>query len=189
MFFHASQTPDIKILEPRISNHGTPLVYFSSKRENVLVYLSNAVEKYCRETGFAYDGIWKKWGSYGFTREGLLRLEEYYPDATRKTYQGVSGYIYRIENVPDAVALSDIPDAFTASSPTVVTGCEFVPDAYEAIMEAVAQGKITHVTYDKLSPKMYEWIKKTIISEYREAASHPEYRHFLKNNFPTWILP
>ena len=35
-FFHASQTKNIKILKPNISNHNIPLIYFSDKRENVL---------------------------------------------------------------------------------------------------------------------------------------------------------
>lgn len=42
-FFHASQTKNIKILKPNISNHNIPLIYFSDKRENVLVYLSNDI--------------------------------------------------------------------------------------------------------------------------------------------------
>ena len=37
-FFHASQTKNIKILKPNISNHNIPLIYFSDKRVNVLVY-------------------------------------------------------------------------------------------------------------------------------------------------------
>ena len=49
MYYHASKTAGLVCLEPRVSNHGIPLVYLSSKRENVLVYLSNAVEKFCRE--------------------------------------------------------------------------------------------------------------------------------------------
>ena len=51
-FFHASQTKNIKILKPNISNHNIPLIYFSDKRENVLVYLSNAIEKFCKEKHF-----------------------------------------------------------------------------------------------------------------------------------------
>ena len=50
MYFHASPIEGIKILKPQISEHGVPLIYFSKKRENVLVYLSNAIEKYCKET-------------------------------------------------------------------------------------------------------------------------------------------
>ncbi|MBP5169834.1 MAG: hypothetical protein ILP14_11635, partial [Oscillospiraceae bacterium] len=99
MFFHASPVKGIVQLEPRVSNHGVPLIYFSKKRENVLVYLSNAIEKYCKETGFEYDGQWHKWGPYGFTEEGIQRLDEYYPNALENTYKGVSGYIYSAEKI------------------------------------------------------------------------------------------
>ena len=53
MLYHASPIGGLTELRPHISNHGIPLLYFSQKRENTFVYLSNAVEKYCRETGFA----------------------------------------------------------------------------------------------------------------------------------------
>ena len=48
MYYHASSVQGITRLEPRVSNHGIPLIYFSTKRENTLVYLSNSLEKYCR---------------------------------------------------------------------------------------------------------------------------------------------
>lgn len=73
MLYHASPFPNIKTLTPHPSNHGKPLIYLSSKRENVLVYLSNAVEKCCREHGFSHSGSYHKWASYGFNREGLLQ--------------------------------------------------------------------------------------------------------------------
>ena len=90
VYYHASQIKGIKVLEPRVSNHGIPLLYFSKKRENVLVYLCNAVERYCRETGFLHDGPYMKWGPYGFEKDGRQRIEEYYPDMLKTTYQGVS---------------------------------------------------------------------------------------------------
>ncbi|MDY4669895.1 MAG: hypothetical protein SO415_07875 [Oliverpabstia sp.] len=86
MYYHASAVGNLSELQPRISNHGIPLIYFSKKRENVLVYLSNAVEKYCKETGFAYTGTWKKWGPYGFDPDGIIRLEEYYPGCLRSYF-------------------------------------------------------------------------------------------------------
>ena len=70
MYYHASPIKGIKVLEPRISNHNIPLVYFSTKRENTFVYLSNAVEKLCKEKGFIYEGVWSKWGPYGFDSQG-----------------------------------------------------------------------------------------------------------------------
>ena len=187
MYYHASSEGNIRELQPRISNHGIPLIYFSTKRENVLVYLSNAIEKYCRETGFAFHGKWQKWGPYGFNAEGILNLEEYYPDALIKTYKGVSGYIYSAEQVTDSGFQIQIPDAVTSSLPVTVTGIEFVPDACEAILQAEKQSLITIVRYGEMSERMRQWNRKTILEVYENASDHPEYRHFLKGNFPDII--
>ncbi len=183
MYYHASSVGGITQLEPRISNHGIPLIYFSRKRENVLVYLSNAVEKYCKETGFAYEGRWQKWGPYGFDKNGILRIEEYYPDALEKTYQGVSGYIYSAETVVDSGFELQIPDAVTSSLPVKVTGVEYIEDAYEAILEAERKNLISVMRYEEMPEKMKEWNRRTSMEEYRNAAEHPEYRHFLTGNF------
>ena len=184
MFYHASPIKGIVQLEPRISNHGIPLIYFSKKRENVLVYLSNAVEKYCKETGFAYEGTWQKWGPYGFTKDGMLCLEEYYPNALVSTYKGVSGYIYSTETIVDSGFQVNIPDAATSSLPVPVTGVEFVPDAYEAILQAEKEGLIVIRRYEEMTDKKKEWNTRTIREEYQSAADHPEYRHFLRGCFP-----
>ena len=187
MFYHASPVKGITCLEPRISNHGIPLIYFSRKRENVLVYLSNAIEKYCRETGFEYDGKWQKWGSYGFDKDGRLRLEEYYENARISTYKGVSGYIYSAEEITDSGFAVNIPDAIASSAPVRVSAVEFVPDAYEAILQAEREGLITILRYEEMPDRMREWNEKTIREEYEGASDRPEYRHFLRGNFPNII--
>ena len=187
MYYHASSTKDIKVLEPRVSNHGIPLIYFSKKRENILVYLSNAIEKYCKETGFEYEGIWQKWGPYGFEDNGIIRLEEYYPNALEKTYKGVSGYIYSVCNVIEADIDIKIPDTVSTSLPVEVESVEYIEDAYEAILQAEKDGLITIMRYEEMTQKMKEWNIKTIKEEYENAIDHPEYRHFLKGNFPDII--
>ena len=184
MFYHASPVKGIVKLEPRVSNHGVPLIYFSRKRENVLVYLSNAIEKYCRETGFACDGPWHKWGPYGFTEEGIQRLAEYYPNALESTYKGVSGYIYSAEEITDSGFQVQIPDAAASGLPVPVTGVEFVPDAYEAILQAEKDGLIVIRRYEEMTDKVKAWNERTIREEYQSAADHPEYRHFLRGCFP-----
>ena len=184
MFYHASPIKGIVQLEPRISNHGIPLIYFSKKRENVLVYLSNAVEKYCKETGFAYEGTWQKWGPYGFTKDGMLCLEEYYPNALVSTYKGVYGYIYSTETIVDSGFQVNIPDAATSSLPVPVTGVEYVPDAYEAILQAEKEGLIVIRRYEEMTDKKKTWNTRTIREEYQSVADHPEYRHFLRGCFP-----
>ena len=184
MYFHASSTKGIEILEPRISNHGVPFIYFSTKRENVLVYLSNAVEKYCKETGFHYSGKWTKWGPYGFNKDGTQRIEEYYPNALIDTYKGVSGYIYAVQEITVSDFQLQIPDAAATSEPTPVKYCEFVPDAYEAILAAEKEGLITIRRYEDNSIAQLEWIERTIQEEYKESVNQPEYRHFIETKFP-----
>lgn len=56
MYYHASATGGIQYLKPQISNHKIPLVYFSLKRENALIYLSNAVERKTAAIPLALDG-------------------------------------------------------------------------------------------------------------------------------------
>lgn len=186
MYYHASPVKGINILEPRISNHGFPRVYLSKKRENTLVYLSNAVEKYCKETGFSCQGPWPKWGSYGF-HEGLVRLDEYWPDALEDTYKGVSGYIYSAETVPGLQSLGDIPEAFFTDEPVPASGCEYVPDALEAILAAADKGLIIIRRYEELPENMLQWIECTVKQEYEAEGCSPTYRHFLMGKFPEII--
>ncbi len=184
MYYDASPVAGITRLEPHVSNHGVSLVYFSRKRENVLVYLSNAVEKYCRETGFAHSGPYVKWGPYGFTKDGIQRLGEYYPNALSDTYKGVSAYIYRAGQVTDSGFAVGIPDAVTSSEPMEMSGVEFVPDAYEAILQAERKGRLILERYEDMPEKQHVWLCKTIRREYETSGDHPDYRHFLQGKFP-----
>ena len=183
MYFHASNVPDIKELIPNISNHKKPLVYLSTKRENTLVYLSNAVEKHCKECGFKHEGTYYKWASYGFTKEGILELEEYWPNAIEETYAGVAGYIYSTEETPNMEILKDIPFAVTSNLPVPVQKCEYVPDAYEALKEAADKGLIIIRRYSENSEQMMTWLKRCIKSEYAKAEEFPEYKVFLEAKF------
>ena len=184
MLFHASQTPEIETLEPRTSNEGVPRIYFSDKRENVLVYLSNAVEKTCRRDGFVHTGKWQKWATYGFTKDGLLHFSEYYENALTDTYAGVPGYIYTVESSDSVIPFKKICNCFYAETPQPVAACEFVPDALEALLKAEREGKIVITRYEELSPRKLDWIRKTTFDEYRNAADAPDYRYFLKKKYP-----
>lgn len=182
MYYHASQTAGIQTLEPRISNHGVSLIYFSKKRENVLVYLSNSIEKHCKDTGYVHSGTWTKWGPYGF-QSGILELSEYYPNALLETYQGVSGYIYHADFIQETAQDIAIPDAAVSSVPVPVDGVEFIADAYEAILDAERRELISVVRYENLSERTLAWIRKTMLEEYAQAENQPEYRYFLKSKF------
>ena len=182
MLYHASQTPGIQTREPRISNDGMPRIYFSDKRENVLVYLSNAIEKTCREDGFVHSGRWQKWASYGFSKDGRLRFEEYYENALEETYKGVSGYIYTVAEADTMKPYPNIRNAYFAETPVPIVSCEYIPDALTEMLEAERAGKIVITRYAELSDKMREWLYRTTFDEYRDAP--PDYRYFLEKKFP-----
>ena len=183
MYYHASNIANIKELIPAISTHKKPLVYMTSKRENTLVYLSNAVEKYCKEIGFEHSGKYYKWGSYGFTKDGILELQEYWPNAVVDTYSGVSGYIYSAEKVISAENMKEIPFAVTSAEPVQVSACEYVPDAYEALKEAAVKGLIVIKRYSEISEQMLAWIERCIKEEYKRADEIPDYKVFLEGKF------
>lgn len=183
-FFHASQTKNIKILKPNISNHNIPLIYFSDKRKNVLVYLSNAIEKFCKEKHFKFEGFWHKWGPYGFDKDGRLCLEEYYPNALKETYSGVKGYIYSCDSISTYKELNiQIPNAYISDRPTKVEHCEYVSDAYYEIIKAEQEGLITICRYDEFIKKRKEWLQKTIRDEFANSLLAPDYRFSLENKF------
>ncbi len=125
-----------------------------------MVYLSNAIEKYCHEIGYKHSGVYKKWGSYGFTRDGILQLDEYYPNATVETYKGVSGFCLLTDKISRCEKLAEIPYTVISENPVSVDHCEFIPDAYEALLEAAEQGKIILTKYENNSREKLNWIKK-----------------------------
>ena len=184
--YHASPIGGIETLEPRISNHGIPRVYFSEKRENTLVYLSNAIEKFCRETAFPYSGSWRKWGSYGFTADQRFQFQEYYPHALEETYRGVSGYVYTVVLEDGILPLEGIPGAYYSSEPVKVVGCEKVEDAYAAFMEAYRDHLIDICHYESWTAKQLDGIRSMMQSEYEQPDISSDYKYFLENKF-SWL--
>lgn len=142
VLYHASRVPNLTKLEPRISNHGTPLVYLADKRASVLVYLSNPVERHCKRIGFAHKGSFYKFASYGFSPDG---------------------------------------------KPVQVMEAEFVPDAYEAILQAEREGTILIRRYQEHSPEKIGWIAKMAKAEYQKSEKYPEYRVFLRAKFSEYL--
>lgn len=185
MFYHASNIKDLKVLKPHVSDHGKSWVYFSTKKENVLVYLSNAVEKHIKEKHNRPLKEYAKWASYGITDAGLVRIEEYYPNAMKETFKGASGYIYMTTKLNNAEPLRGIQDVFVTQEEVCVESVEYIEDAYEEIMRAAKQGKIEIAKFEDLSEKKLAWIERTILNEYQNTTNE-DYKEFLIDKFE-WL--
>ena len=161
--------------------HGKSMVYFSSKRENVLVYLSNAVEKYIKEKYNRPLKKYKKWATYGFNHDGKIRIEEYYENAIEDTFKGVKGYIYFVNNI-ETQGLDSIQGVFTIDTPTVVDGVEVIEDAYDEIWKAKDLGLIEIQRYHEMSDKKKSMVQEMIVSEYKNT-DNEDYKEFLFEKF------
>ena len=142
MFYHASSISGLQILVPYTSGHTKALVYFSEKMENTLVYLSNPVERYCKEIGYEHSGRYYRFMSYRFTKDNILEILEYWPNALEETYMGVSGYIYGVMQIPNAQMI-EMPYVIASETPISIESYEYIPDAYLAIMQAEKEKKIS----------------------------------------------
>ena len=79
--------------------------------------------------------------------------------------------------------MEDIPFAFVTDKSVEVRDCEFVTDAYAALLQAAEQGKIIMNSYESSSPQKLKWIEKTVRDEYENPNSTAEYKYFLKCKF------
>ena len=183
MYYHGSDVEGISVLRPALSEHGKDLLYFSRKRENTLVYLVNAVKKCCRENGFEYEGKYKSWGPYGFDKDGLMRIEEYYPNALKDTYQGMRGYIYSAEESFENCFETGIRDVICIDHPVEVSQCEVITDVYQEILKAESKGLLRILRYDQMSDRMKAYSDKMIREEYLNSTEHPDYRFFIEKKF------
>ncbi len=148
------------------------------------MYLSNAVERFCRAQGIALEGRLRTWASYGFSPEGKLILEEYYPYALRETYAGVGGYLYAVADAPQAAPLPDIPFAFGSPQAVRVTGSTPVPDALAALLAAEKRGKIKIRRFCTQSAEKRRWIAQTVRAELHAYGEETQYAAFLLAKFP-----
>lgn len=182
-FYHGSRVDHIHTLQPHISNHGKAWVYLTSKRENALVYLSNAVEKFHQDHNIKHDGPFYTWASYGFNKEGVLVIEEYYPHATEETYKGIDGFIYGADHIENYMEQKDIPFAVVTDTPVEITTAEYIPDTYEEMLRLEKSGAIIIRRYEKHSIEKLEWIKRVIIEDFNTHQDKTDYITFLKGKF------
>ncbi|MBS7262638.1 MAG: hypothetical protein KIG36_03405 [Eubacteriales bacterium] len=180
MLFHGSLTGGLNRLEPKTEEESGRTLWFSEKRENVLVYLADPIGRYCRETGFPIRQDRSKFATYGFTPEGLLQFDEYYPDALADTYRGQSGWIYSVKALAHA-RKGMIRDAVFTTESVPVEGCEFIPDVYEEILRCRDEGKLAIRRYEERSREALKRIEDTIKNEMKNAT--PAYAHFLRGKF------
>lgn len=166
--FHGSKKGGLTLLKPALSSHKKELVYLTTKEVVACIYTVNAVESLFLSKGLSYALPFSQWYPYGFDKDKTPVLEEYYPDATRLTYQGKKGYIYTCEKPLDLDNITEIFCARTTQLPVKVISCETIPDIYEKLKEYEKSGKLILKSYCEMGEKTKAFIENYIKKEIEE---------------------
>lgn len=162
-FYHASDIANLQELKPQSSVYiENPTLYFSSKMENVLIYLANPVKKFYEQKYGKSNQIFQKFATYGFNKEKLLTIDEYYPNALEENFGDVSGYIYEIEADPNSLCENKIPFVYSTNQPQKVVKSTYVPNALDLVLKFEQKGLIRINRFETLSEKKLQIIKQQV---------------------------
>lgn len=169
-YYHGTPVGGLTVLQPSVTKYfGKPMqVCMTSLRAMALLYLID---------NFEY--------TYGYDRNGRIYYEEYYPDSLEKLYRGKSGYLYECE--AGEYQTTKIPNEYVSNHAVRFISCAYIPDAYEAIMDAVQKGEIDLVPYAQMSEgtrrMVHDWYAREILE--KELWKTPgSYAAYLKTNYP-----
>lgn len=143
VYYHCSPTAGLAVLEPRkpMSFEKTAKVYLTTLLPMALMYTVRNYEY-----------------SYGYTKEGKIYFDEYFPNALEILYRGKSASLYLCN--PDKTEKTRIPNEAISETAVPVISETHIPDAYEALLEQERLGLLVIHRYHELSEGMLNWIRK-----------------------------
>ena len=141
-YYHCSPTAGLTLLEPRKpeSFEKPARVYLTTLLPMALMY---AVRNY------EY--------SYGYTKEGQIYFEEYYPNALEILYRGKSASLYLCD--PESTETTQIPNEAVSEKAVPIVSETHIPDALEALLEQERLGALVIRRYHELPEEMLNWIR------------------------------
>ena len=105
--------------------------------------------------------------TYGYTKEGQIYLEEYFPNALEILYRGKSASLYICQ--PEQTETTPIPNEAVSEKPVPVIEEILIPDALEALLEQQRLGNLVIRRYHELPERAYEWIRNAEADSIRKA--------------------
>ena len=151
MYYHCSPVSGLKTLLP-----GTPEGFGKPKGVYLTTLLPMALMYGIRNYEY----------TYGYTKEGQIYLDEYFPNALEVLCRGRSASLYICQ--PESVYTTKIPNEAVSEGPVKVLEEIFIPDVAEALLEQERLGNLPIRRYDGLSEKMRDWIRRAEADTIRE---------------------
>ena len=151
-FYHCSPTGGLTVLQPR-----KPEAFEKPERVYLTTLLPMALMYSVRNYEY----------TYGYTKEGQIYLDEYFPNALETLYRGKSASLYLCD--PVHTESTRIPNEALSEAPVPVIEETRIPDACEALLEQERLGTLVICRYHELSGKKLDWIRKVQADIIRKA--------------------
>ena len=142
-YYHCSTIPGLTLLQP-----GKPASFEKPARVYMTTLLPMALMYSIRNYEY----------TYGYTKEGQIYLEEYFPNALEILYRGKSASLYQCD--PALTEMTRIPNEVISQTPVPVISETHIPDALEALLEQERLGALVIHRYHELSERKLDWIRK-----------------------------
>ena len=175
VYYHCSPTAGLKVLEPRKpdSFQKPKCVYMTTLLPMALMY---------GVRNFEY--------TYGYTKEGQIYYDEYFPNALEILYKGKRSSLYQC--APGNVSITKIPNEVVSENRVPVINERIIPDVYEALLEQERLGALIIHRYEELSDKMKDWIRRVEADEIRELSLLHEggtRAEYMRTHYPeSWAI-
>lgn len=141
-YYHCSPTAGLTVLEPRKpASFDKPCrVYLTTLLPMALLY-----------------GVRNYEYSYGYTKEGRIYYDEYFPNALEILYRGKAASLYVCS--PGEIQPTKIPNEAISPEPVPVVSEIRIPDVCEALLEQERLGTLVIRRYGELSARQLKWIR------------------------------
>ena len=175
VFYHGSSVGGLRELQPFLSEHGKPYIYFASKPQIALLYTVKVLPK-----PFSFY-------PYGFDKDGNVVYSEYFENAFEKIYKGKKGYLYECDHLANLENPTQINGTYTCTEPVKPDRVTEIPDVYEYYREQQEKGKFRIKTRAEISEKEMQFVQKYLLDmmAQNQLKDHPEHpvSKFIQENF------
>ena len=176
-FYHGSPVAGLSELQPFLSEHGRPYIYFATDSLVALLYVVKPVPK-----PFSFY-------PYGFDGGNNLIYSEYYENAFYDLYKGKVGYLYECDNLKEITAPTQINCAYAAAKPIKIDRITVISDLFAFYKEQESKGLFRIKPKKDISEKemnfVFDELRKDVESNNLKSLPQHEMSIFIKKHFPT----
>ena len=156
--FHGSSIPNIT----ELFAHSR-----SAERDNKVLYLT---DNYPYSLFYIWDtkhNLKKGKHITCAVKNGIVYYEEQFENQLQRFYDGVSGYVYVVNDSEDFMKASSSEAIWLSDKNVFVSDVRFIPNVYEEMQKQMAQEKIKVIKYSEVDKErlngFYDYYSKLII--------------------------